>query len=217
MAVDSLGTKNQPQFDGGASSNLAADLTAIADYAAAVGNRKAGTHSARLALSGADVWEGLDYQETDTGTGGGPGNRYTYASGAWVLTGGDSHWKLSTLTVQSGWGSLQDPNGVTSGSSLAGGSRQVGQQVELRFRVARTGADLVAGSSGNLSPDPTVAILTSALRPASVVYGHFFDSGVSSGSARVYPDGTVQLTDIYPSDTISNGDIVTIQIMYFLG
>ena len=54
MARNSSGSKNQPHYSSSGAPDDAADLTEVADYAAAVGNRKAGTNADRLALSGAD-------------------------------------------------------------------------------------------------------------------------------------------------------------------
>ncbi|AGW41749.1 hypothetical protein O159_23110 [Leifsonia xyli subsp. cynodontis DSM 46306] len=45
----------------------AADLSEVSNYAAGVGNRKTGTSTTRTGLTGADVWDGLEFYETDTG------------------------------------------------------------------------------------------------------------------------------------------------------
>jgi hypothetical protein len=79
MARDSSGTKNQPQYAGTGAPSDAADLSEVANYAAAVGNRKSGTNSVRLGLTGADVWDGLEFYETDTKL------LYVYASTTWLL------------------------------------------------------------------------------------------------------------------------------------
>ncbi|SBN64464.1 hypothetical protein GA0004736_3424 [Curtobacterium sp. 9128] len=67
MARDSSGPKNEPQYAGTGVPQDAADLTEVARYAAMVGNRKVGASSDRQALTGADVWPGLEFYETDTG------------------------------------------------------------------------------------------------------------------------------------------------------
>lgn len=80
MARDSSGPKNEPQYSSSSASSQAADLTEVAAYAAKVGNRKADTRANRLAASGADVWVGLMWHETDTDL------DYFYSAGnAWVL------------------------------------------------------------------------------------------------------------------------------------
>lgn len=66
MAADSYGTKNEPQFAASGAPDNAGDLTAVAAYAALVGNTKIGTSTARQALTGKQLWVGLGFYETDT-------------------------------------------------------------------------------------------------------------------------------------------------------
>lgn len=81
MARDSSGTKNQPLYTGAGAPSTAADQSEISNYAANVGNRKAGLGgSTRTSLTGADVWVGLEYYETDTGY------TYTYTATGWRMT-----------------------------------------------------------------------------------------------------------------------------------
>jgi hypothetical protein len=75
---DSSGPKNEPQYATSGVPADAADLTELGAYAATVGNRKVGTTSQRTALSGADVWEGLDYWDTTLNV------LFRYRSGAWT-------------------------------------------------------------------------------------------------------------------------------------
>lgn len=90
MARDSSGSKNQPQYLGAGGLATAADQNEIANYAADVGNRKVGTAAARAALTGADVWDGLEFGETDTG------REYVRISGGWKRTAD----KLSLCVVE---------------------------------------------------------------------------------------------------------------------
>lgn len=78
MARNSSGPKNEPQYSATGAPSDAADLSEVATYAATVGNRKVGTTSARTALSGADVWEGLDFWDTTLNV------LFRYRSGAWT-------------------------------------------------------------------------------------------------------------------------------------
>lgn len=66
MAAKTWGSQNQPHFADGDAPDFAVDLTQASDYAALVGNRKVGTNAQRVALTGADVWDGLEFFETDT-------------------------------------------------------------------------------------------------------------------------------------------------------
>ncbi len=72
------GPQNQPRFDINDDPDFAADPTAVSDYAAIVGNRKKGTAAQRQALSGSDVWAGLEFYETDTGF------TFLYTGTAWI-------------------------------------------------------------------------------------------------------------------------------------
>lgn len=73
MAVDGgYGPKGRPKFLAGGGFEDWVDLEAVGSYAGDVGNRKVGTAARRAALStstaAADqVWQGLEYEETDTG------------------------------------------------------------------------------------------------------------------------------------------------------
>jgi hypothetical protein len=78
MARDSSGPKNEPQYAGTGAPSDAADLSEVATYAANVGNRKVGTTTTRTGLSGADVWEGLDFWDTTLNA------LFRYRSGAWT-------------------------------------------------------------------------------------------------------------------------------------
>lgn len=59
------GSQDQPLFDLQDDSDFPADLSAVSNYAALVGNRKTGTRAARDALTGSKVWDGLEYYATD--------------------------------------------------------------------------------------------------------------------------------------------------------
>lgn len=71
------GPKNQPRYDLNDDSDFAADLTAVSDYAAKVGNTRTGTTTERTAASGLDVWEGLEWVDTTDGF------RYRRRGAAW--------------------------------------------------------------------------------------------------------------------------------------
>jgi hypothetical protein len=81
MAHDSLGPKNQPVFSAAGPPADAADLTEVGEYASVVGNRKADLSTVRTSLSGADVWPGLEFYETDTDI------TYRYRSTGWYRAG----------------------------------------------------------------------------------------------------------------------------------
>lgn len=91
------GAKNQPQYLGSGAPATAADMNTLANYAALVGNLKEGTAAERAALTGADVWDGLVFVETD--------NRRMYMkhSGGWDFIGGRT---------------LPDPSAISGSASV---------------------------------------------------------------------------------------------------
>jgi hypothetical protein len=95
MARDSSGSQNQPHYSSSGVSSQAADLTEVSDFAAANGNRKKGTASQRAALTGADVWVGLEFYETDTAL------TWLYTSSGWSNNGTIA--TMANLTPATGW------------------------------------------------------------------------------------------------------------------
>lgn len=86
MARDSSGSHNEPVYLGSGAPATAADLNEVVAFAKATGNTKSGTAADRAALTGADVWDGLLFTETDTG------RVALRLSGAWIVisSGADS-------------------------------------------------------------------------------------------------------------------------------
>lgn len=146
MARDSSGTKNQPQYSSSGVPAQAADLSEVSNYAAGVGNRKTGTSTTRTGLTGADVWDGLEFYETDTGA-------------TWLYKGGWARRQLmrlgrsrlaSPLTVKSAstWTDVVSATVTATGgltladwraylSNADSGSRQIAQ-----FRVLCDGTQV---------------------------------------------------------------------------
>lgn len=99
MARDSSGSKNEPQYAGAGAPSTAADLTELGVYAALVGNRKALTNAGRLALTGANRWNGLEVYETDTG------RSYVWSGAAWIRSAGADMGVINgttTITIPDG-------------------------------------------------------------------------------------------------------------------
>lgn len=119
MAADSHGPKNEPQYAAAGAPADAADLTEVAAYAAKVGNRKVGLASDRAALTGADLWNGLEFFETDSGS------TYEYNNG-WVF----SH-QLPTgwtnLTLATGWTNMSGYAPLRARVNAAGQTEVQGQ------------------------------------------------------------------------------------------
>lgn len=198
MAVDSYGTQNQPQFDGTKASNLASDLNAISNYAVKIGNRKVGTHAARIALTGADLWDGLEFYETDQTDG---------LHDTYVYDGGTSAWQVFPVTgaVQStGLFNLATGWGFTYSTST--GTQEwfkVGGRVEFYFSFFRTSSTGISvPTDGNLK---NINVGTFTVPPVII---RAFPSGAAGRIAHFTVDagGNVQLTAVTPGSDIGQGD-----------
>lgn len=114
MARDTSGAKNQPQFSSGGVSSQAADLSEVANYAAYNGNRKVDTSTVRGPLAGADLWEGLQFRETDNPSG--AYLTYEVVGGSWVLVGVNPtpalRVRANTSPAQSTSSGIGSPNAV---------------------------------------------------------------------------------------------------------
>lgn len=146
------GPKNQPRYDINDDPAFPDHLTEVSEYAASVGNVKVGTAADRNALTGADVWDGLYFRESDTKS------AYLRADGAWVLWEFDSGW-LGIPNRSAGYSSA---NGAAYKRTVRGG------EVEIKFRgqLNRNGAppntvgndDLLTLPTGSRPPNPAYFI-----------------------------------------------------------
>lgn len=113
MAQDAVtGPKNEPRFSDTGAPDIGVDPTLVAAYAALVGNRKVNTAAARAAATGKEVWEGLQWFETDTGS------QYAYRSGSWVLESSLSTAftpSITGLTLGTGGSVLYARRSISSG------------------------------------------------------------------------------------------------------
>lgn len=160
MARDSSGTKNQPHYSGTGAPSDAADLTEVADYAAAVGNRKSGTASQRSGLSGADLWVGLEFYETDTGA------TYIYTASGWAVLS-------ATTVVASGTLTLGTNYSFSTGGALN----------QLRKRDTQVMLVLALDKSGTVAANDVVATLPAGFRPPALVIAGGFST---SSNAPVF-------------------------------
>jgi hypothetical protein len=107
VAVQSYGTKGEPQFSDLAAPDIGVDPGEAAKYAGIVGNRVSDTNAKRIAgtipgLSGKTPWVGLEWHETDTGL------TYLRTASGWVLTGAypKPSVRVRTTTAQATSGTL---------------------------------------------------------------------------------------------------------------
>lgn len=205
------GTQGQPQFATSDSVAIASYLTSIANYAALVGNYKVGTTAQRTAATetAKTAWDGLLWRDTTLHA------FYLRLGGGWSLLLTDQGWNLSNLSLAGGWSTKTDSNGGTADGGV-GGVRRINQTVYLRFRATRSGGTITADSQGNIA-DTALAALPTNLAPAGTEYGSVFMPGTGQGSVRIQTDGQIVLTDLYPTDAITNGGIVQVSAVYPLG
>lgn len=198
MAVDSRGTRNQPLFDGSKASNLAADLNAVSNFAALTGNRKVGTHAARLALSGADVWDGLEFYETDQTDGLHDTYIYDGNASAWItypVVGAVNTTGLFSLS--SGWSFSYGGNNGTQAWFKTGG------RVEFYFSFFRSSSTTINDTSDGNLVNVNVGQFTVTPRVA-----RSYVSGLSGrlASITVTTSGDVFIDAITPGGDIHQGD-----------
>jgi hypothetical protein len=99
---------------------------------------------------------------------------------------------------------------------VKGGVRKVGQRVEVRIRATRTGSAITPGATGNFADVPVMS-LAAGYQPASTVYGTFVQPGTTGGVCRVETSGLIQITNAFnAASTIRNGDVVQIQVDFFI-
>ena len=124
MAASSTrGPKGQPRFPATDAPDLGVDEEIVADFAAAVGNRRVGTTAQRLALAGVDLYEGLAFGDTTLKA------ELKVIDGSWKQVLGDTGW--ITPTLGSGWTN-------ESGNSIQ--YRRRNGDVRFRGRANSTGA-----------------------------------------------------------------------------
>lgn len=195
-----VGPKGQPQVSSASDFTPAADITAVADFAAAVGNRRVGTSAQRTALAGADLSSGLEFYETDTA------KTYIYAGAAWVQT------PVRGAVVTSG---VFTP---ATGWTLTGGSaafQRQGRLVQCYVNIIRSGSTVtVPDADGNIA-NVVVGTVATAWRPVFAgVAGS--GSGGRIASFTINTAGTVQLNAVSPTASINTNDELSFGGMYFL-
>jgi hypothetical protein len=188
MAVE-LARVTVPASGGGAASVDSSYRT----FASAIGGRIVVSTATRLPASAAT---GQLAVALDTLT------EYEWDGSSWV--GG---WKSFTPSVASGWT-------LTSARYY-----KRGPEVTLEIKVNRSGATITANSSGEIV---NTAVLNSgsipaAIRPAGTLGLRFTRGGFMAGTMTIGTDGSVTVTDAYPTANVaSTGDCV-IHDSYVLG
>lgn len=129
-----------------------------------------------------------------------------WAAMAAAIDGGNVDIKPS-LTAAGGWT-------ITSATAV-----KFGPFVHIYAVVVRTGADMVIGSGGNLSPDVSVFTgVPAAYRPVSTTPGTLWRIAIQSAVAQLTAAGAVAVTDGGPSMTLTGaGTIYQLRMTYVVG
>lgn len=206
MARDSSGSHNEPVYLGTGAPATAADMNEIVTFAKALGNVKVGTSAGRVTLTGADLWAGLSFFETDTNS------LYLYDGAAWRLVWEDTGWVTSGLTIATG-----------TGFSLSGYElRRRAGVVSGVVTVTRTGTTVTPDSSGNFGDLTGVVTMPVGWRYTGTSQDSFLvaqQSGVASFFARlrrsgVGADGQIDITHGIPSQTLPQNQNISLPIHY---
>jgi hypothetical protein len=200
MAADSYGPKNEPNFSSDGAPSDAADLTQIAEYAANVGNRKAGLNSVRIALTGADMWEGLEFLETDTG------QTFRVIGGAWQAVGvrlkgvtpyTSGQWATTSNTVFSTTVAVVAGHWYKIDVNVMAGQVSVTGTPNLNITVGTTVLDrLTAGVAFTVGEVASPLIGFSMWQATSTTTVVFGVTGSTSGGAFRPSGGNVVVTDL---------------------
>lgn len=199
MARDSSGTKNQPQYLGTGAPATAADQNEIANYAADVGNRKVKTAAERAALSGADVWDGLEVFESDTG------RTYIRIGGGWKRT----EDKISLVIVEKDVAQNTSSGTVTvtlnSTGAVVDTDTYYSTGANTRITVPLTGLYEV---TYKIRTNGALALLTDLkVNGTAVVRGQSADIGATGASSTAQATVILNLTaaDYITIDVTSTG------------
>lgn len=196
------GPKGQPQVSTGGAVSAAADLTAVADYAARVGNRIVGTASQRATFAatyGVSPWDGLEFAEVDTG------KEFVYLSGGWrTYPLVDTAEEVGAFTQAAGW------------TILFQSAFRIGQIARVIVQYQRSAGTITVGSDGDIA-NQTIA----TFRPGWEPYpGNSFPlpTGTSGPitATVVDPAFGLRLAAIAPGATIVNGSTFSVGGLYIL-
>lgn len=134
-------------------------------------------------------------------------NVITGAVNAPLVTASGFTTMSGTPTAATGW-SLNSAHAISSAGVVT--------WIAL---LTRTGGTVTASSSGNVSPDLAVVTLPSSWRPASYITDitavpGAFVAELTSGGVIINASGVVLITDMNPTSTIANGEVIRLSYSY---
>lgn len=177
MAVDTYGTKGEPQFASGGAPAIDVDPTAVAAYAAMVGNRIADTNAKRTANvfpngSGKPITDGVLWYETDTG------DTYLRDQGAWVFVSTRGNLPFPAMFSPGTW------NANTSFMWKEG--RKINYHWSLTKTAALATGDLIFVLPAGQRPPVDVVIPAAAVNGGSEGLGGYLSITAADGGVRVF-------------------------------
>lgn len=188
MAVE-LARITVPASGGGAASVDSSFRT----YVAGIGGVIVVPTEARLPASAAKYQKA---RALDTGA------TYTFDGTVWNSNG----WQTLSLTAATGWGA------ITARARVA-----EDWLVMLELSTTRSGASITASSAGNVADVQVASGLPAALTPAADRNLMFHWGAGLAGTLQVKSDGTLWLTDLYPTSAVTNAAPIVVHDSYALG
>jgi hypothetical protein len=138
---------------------------------------------------------------------GGIDSRLTAAEGDIAILQGDSSTDTGWLALSGAAGT-----GFTVSTALY---RLWGPIVSVKLELQLTGANITAGSNGNVIGDPVIyTINTVNARPSQREFTGIFAS-ITSGGGSIQTSGDVQVTDLNSNSAIETDDLVRVSATYF--
>lgn len=187
MATQSTGTHNQPLFTDAGTMDMGTDLTAVADYVALAGNRKFGSTSARLALTGSERWEGMVFFDTDID------HPYVWNGSSWDAGPVYISDASAYLTMASNW-SMTNAQMVLSGAVIS-----------WRIKFERTTSTISSTASGNIANVDVLTVNDANKRPLQT-FGFSIDNTGFLCSFELNTAGVLKLTSLPPGIGVAVGN-----------
>ena len=191
------GSKNQPQYLGTGAPSTASDMNALANYAAKVGNVRVDTNANRLAATGLDVWEGLQWYDTDEKV------LYEYSAGAWAYLGGPEI--AGTFT----FGGLYSNHASYDSLTLTRRGKRARLRGTATINQTVTFSPSTSYTLGNVPAAFRPASSAQAFRPAAV-------SPINAGFLVVLSTGDVQFALLNGTTQAANAWILGIDIEWLV-
>jgi hypothetical protein len=115
----------------------------------------------------------------------------------------DTGWLTLTVTPAAGF------------TAISNVYRRWGPVTMIRVQMNRSGADIVAGATGNVVGDPLMFTITNAAALPDQIIPCMVNCSVTSGGSLIDTSGAVNITDLNSNSAIATGDTARIYATYF--